>query len=79
MLADNTRDGHANATAAASSLKETNLHREQRRLDDLVFQSSTRLAHSARKAQKARDTTFLSVENRTEVEGPILSGEVSRF
>ncbi|CAN0084062.1 unnamed protein product, partial [Ectocarpus sp. 12 AP-2014] len=31
-----------------------NLHREQRRLDDLVFQSGIRLAQSTRKALKAK-------------------------
>lgn len=41
-----------NAGADDVCNKHPNLHREQRRLDDLVFQSSIRLAQSARKAQK---------------------------
>lgn len=44
--------GAESEAGASSSRKNANLHREQRRLDDLVFQSSIRLAQSARKAQK---------------------------
>lgn len=49
--------GGVESEAGASSWrKSANLHREQRRLDDLVFQSSIRLAQSARKAQKVGGT-----------------------
>lgn len=48
--------GVESEAGASSSRKNANLHREQRRLDDLVFQSSIRLAQSARKAQKVGGT-----------------------
>lgn len=40
----------------SSTKKNANLHREQRRLDDLVFQSGIRLAQSTRKALKVSST-----------------------
>ena len=41
------------ATGGSNQSPENiNLHREQRRLDDLVFQSGIRLAQSTRKASK---------------------------
>eukprot|EP00903_Cladosiphon_okamuranus_P007586 g7359.t1 len=44
------------ATGGSNQSSENiNLHREQRRLDDLVFQSGIRLAQSTRKASKAKE------------------------
>ncbi|CAM9179945.1 unnamed protein product [Ectocarpus fasciculatus] len=47
-----TSVGGSSSPCAFSGI--TNLHREQRRLDDLVFQSGIRLAQSTRKALKAK-------------------------
>ncbi|CAN0294874.1 unnamed protein product [Pylaiella littoralis] len=47
-------DGAATGGATPTS-GNANLHREQRRLDDLVFQSGIRLAQSTRKAVKAKE------------------------
>lgn len=44
--------GATPCSSSSSSSGNTNLHREQRRLDDLVFQSGIRLAQSTRKATK---------------------------
>lgn len=44
--------GGAATGGSNQSSENVNLHREQRRLDDLVFQSGIRLAQSTRKALK---------------------------
>ncbi|CBJ30460.1 conserved unknown protein [Ectocarpus siliculosus] len=61
QVVDRDASAGGSSTPCASS-GNSNLHREQRRLDDLVFQSGIRLAQSTRKALKAKgDFTDLRV------------------
>ena len=50
--------GGAAVGGSNQSSENINLHREQRRLDDLVFQSGIRLAQSTRKASKVPALTI---------------------